>query len=266
MSTGSMREAGWVWEGIGFDPGVWPTIYGVGEGATYFDIPGANYIFHPNNEIAFAKLAHVPKVTADISKWVWYETKAETGRFTFAQTRNDDPNVVAAEGETVSRLSLQFANIVGAFIDDTHGVAVHENATPDAPRRIKDAVCSHNPNLDLWIVVYTHEFENEYWKDWVDAVDVINLWVWEYQNLAHIDEYIPRCQEVFPGKPIVMGIYIRDYPSRSPVPTDFLKIELEAIARHLEAGTLQGYNILGNCLIDQHPEQARLIRDFIAAH
>jgi len=100
----------------------------------------------------------------------------------------------------------------------------------------------------------------------VDAVDVINLWVWEYQNLVNIEEYIEGCRQVFPDKPIVMGIYIRDYPSRSPVPLDFLEIELNAIRKHLDTGILAGYNILGNCLIDQHPEQAEFIRDFIHSH
>ncbi len=266
MSAASMKEAGWVWEGIGFDPGVEPTVYGVGEGATYFGVPGANFIFHPNNEVNFAKLSHVPKVTGDISKWIWYETRAESDRFTFAQGRKDDPEIVAAEAAEVSRLSLEFPNIVGAFIDDTHGVAAHEKATPDAPAKIKEALRRHNPDLDLWIVVYTHEFENEYWQEWVDAVDVINLWVWEYENLVNIDEYIEGCRKVFPDKPIVMGIYIRDYPSQSPVPLDFLEIELNAILKHLEAGTMTGYNILGNCLIDQHPEQAKFIREFIHSH
>ena len=65
-----MRDAGWVWEGSGFDPGVEPTLYGVGEGATFFGLDGANYMFHPNTEVAFAKLARVPRVTADISKWI----------------------------------------------------------------------------------------------------------------------------------------------------------------------------------------------------
>lgn len=266
MGAVDMKQNGWVWEGIGFDPGVLPTIYGVGEGVEYFGVTGANYIFHPNDEVAMTKLAHVPRVTADISKWVWYETTAETGRFTFAQKRDDDPEVVAAEAATVSRLSLQFPNLVAAFIDDTHGVATHANARPDSPARIKEAVCGSNPDLDLWIVVYTHEFDKPYWSDWQDAVDVINLWVWEYQNLVHLDEYVARCHEVFPHKRVIMGIYIRDYPSRSPVPLKYLQIELETIARHLESGSLDGYNILGNCLIDQHPEQAEFIRSFIQSH
>ncbi len=266
MSAASMKEAGWVWEGSGFDPGVLPTIYGVGEGATYFGVDGAIYIFHPNNEIAFAKLAHVPKVAAEISKWYWYETKAETDRFTFAQTIDAAPQRVAAEAETVSRLSLEFPNVVAAFIDDTHAVAAHDDYTPDAPRQIKEALCSHNPDLDLWIVVYTTEFEYEYWEHWLDHVDVINPWVWDYQNLGNIDECVEGCQKTFPGKRIVMGIYIRDYGHQMPVPIESLEIELSAIARHLEAGTIEGYDILGNCLIDQHPEQAEFIREFIHSH
>jgi len=64
----------------------------------------------------------------------------------------------------------------------------------------------------------------------------------------------------------MMGIYIRDYGHKIPVPIASLEIELNAIARHLEAGTIEGYDILGNCLIDQHPEQAAFIRDFIQSH
>ncbi len=267
MSTRKMAQAGWVWEGLAFDPEVDPTVYGVGEGVKYFGVPGANFIFHPNNEVNFAKLSDVPRVTADISKWVWYATTAEgTGRHTFAQRRDDDPEVVKAEAAKVSRLSLDFPNVVAAFIDDTHGVCVRDNYTPDTPAQISEALHSDNPDLDLWIVVYTHELDKDYWQDWVDSVDVINLWIWRSEEIPGIDDDIARCRQLFPDKRLVMGVYMRDYTPRIPVPLDMLEIELEAIARHLEAGTLDGYNILGACLIDQHPEQAEFIRDFIRAH
>jgi len=262
-----MLEAGWVWEGLAFDPEVDPTVYGVGEGVTYFGLSGANFLFHPNNATNFAKLSHVPRVTADISKWVWYPTtSADTGRHTFAQRREDAPAVVAAEAEKVGRLSLDFPNVVAAYIDDTHGVCMHETYTPDTPRQIAEALRGPNPDLDLWIVVYTHEFDREYWQDWLDYVDVINLWVWESKNLPEIDAYIAECRELFPDQRLVMGVYMRDYTPRAPVAVDLLEIELSAIARHLEAGTLDGYSILAACLIDQHPEQAEFIRDFIHNH
>ena len=262
----ALRESGWVWEGLGFDPGVKPSIYGVGEGAPYFGAPGANFIFHENTEVTLAKLAHLPRVTADISKWEWYETKAADGRFTFAQHRDDSPGRVADEAEKVGRLSLEFPNLVGAFIDDTHGVAAHDEYSARVPACIRDALHRHNPALDLWIVVYVHELDKPYWRDWKGAVDVVNLWVWDCRELVRVEEAVARCRDVFPDQRIVLGIYLRDYPSRAPVPLDLLEIELEAIVRLMDKGLLAGYSILGGCLIDRHPEQAAFVRDFIRSH
>ena len=63
----SFREAGWVWEGFATHAGVKPTLYGVGEGWRWFGVPGVNFMFHPNNEIAFRKLQDAPRVVADLS-------------------------------------------------------------------------------------------------------------------------------------------------------------------------------------------------------
>lgn len=261
----AMTEYGWVWEGIGFDPGVLPTVYGVGEGIRYFGVPGANFLFHPNTRVNLAKLAHAGRVTADISKWVWFETTAENGRFTFAQTRDDAPATVAAEAEALSLLARDFPNVVAAYIDDTFGVAQHATYTRDSPRCIKEAVRRHRP-LDLWIVVYTHELDKEYWDDWMDFVDVVSLWIWESANLPATAEWVARCRTRFPRQRINMGIYIRDYSKKAPVAIPLLEAELDAIRRLHEAGDVESYSILGACLIDQHPEQAAYIRDYVRGH
>jgi len=266
MGARDMAEAGWVWEGLAFDPGLQPTVYGVGEGVEYFGVSGANFLFHPNTPVNLAKLSHVPRVTADISKWVWVPAQTETGRYTYAHSRQDDPETVIAEAEKLSRLSLDFPNLVAGFIDDTSGEATHDSYSTDTPRQVREALRSHNPDLDLWIVVYTHQLAEDLWGDWEDQVDVICLWVWKSSDLVDIDEHIARCRERFPRQRLVMGVYMRDYTLRAPVPLDLLEIELHSIARHLEAGVLDGYSILCTALIDQHPEQAEFIRDFIHSH
>lgn len=261
-----MVRAGWVWEGTGFDPGVLPTVYGVGEGVRYFGVPGATFIFHPNNRTNLAKLSHAEAVVADISKWVWYETKAENGRFTFAQRRGDNPETAAEEGEKLSALALEFPNIRGAFIDDTHWVSKHPAFTEDNPRKIKEAVQRRKSSLDLRIVAYTHELEQDWLDCWKDSVDVISLWVADSSELPKTKEYVERCRMVFQKQKIEMGIYLRDYSKRRPVALDLLECELDAIRGLLASGDLAGYDILGACLIDQHPEQAGLIRSYIKDH
>ncbi len=260
MSARNMREAGWVWEGLAFDPGLLPTIYGVGEGVRYFGLDRAHFIFHANTPLNLHKLDHVSEITADISKWKWVEGTNEVGRVYYAHDRDDNPDTVVSEAENLARLAPDFPNVTGAFIDDTSGEMEYDNYSADTSGLIGEAVRA--ADLDLWIVVYTHQLEPEMWAPWVDQVDVINLWVWNCGDLPEIDSYIARCRELFPEKRLTMGIYIRDYPLREGVPIDLLEIEMSAIARHLEAGTLDGYGILATCLIDQHPEQAEFIRDF----
>jgi hypothetical protein len=31
--------------------------------------------------------------------------------------------------------------------------------------------------------------------------------VWGYQHLDKLDDYLTRCMDLFPGKPIIMGCY-----------------------------------------------------------
>lgn len=260
-----MRDAGWVWEGLAFDPGVPPTVFGVGEGCEYFGLDRANFLFHPNTPFNFSKLAGVREFTAEISKWEWYETTAENGRFTFAQTRDDHPEKVAEEAAIVSELSVDFPNCTGAYIDDTHGIMRHDDYTPEVPAQIKQAACSQNPDMDLWIVVYTHEFDEEYWAHWRPYVDVVALWIWKSQQIPGIDEDIARCRELFPEARLNMGIYLRDFDIPAPVPIEMLQVQLESVKKHLEAGVLDGYAILSTCMIDGQVEQAEFVREFIHA-
>ncbi|HEY2934850.1 MAG TPA: hypothetical protein VGK99_24200, partial [Acidobacteriota bacterium] len=47
---------------------------------------------------------------------------------------------------------------------------------------------------------------------------------------------------------------------------DLLRVHWERVLRYLEAGKIHGYTILGARHIDGAPEQARWVRDFIAAN
>jgi len=266
MST--FREAGWVWEGHGFDPGLEPSIYGVGEGAAYFGLNRANFMFHRNTPVNLAKLRHLGQVVPEISKWKWVEIEPQTGKhgWGFAGWRDSHPETVIAEAANLSRVSLDFPNVTGALIDDSSAVFRYDAYNPDRPREIRAALHSANPKLKLWTVVYTHELHLEQWPAFVQFVDVVNLWVWKSQDLPQLEECVERCAKLFPGKEIIVGSYIRDYPAKIGVPLDLLQGQYEALLRLWEKGRISGYNILGACLIDMHPPQAELIRSFIDKH
>ncbi len=258
----TLRDVGWVWEGQGLDPDVFPSIFGVGEGCAYFGLSRACYMFHPNTELAMQKLSHLDEVVCDISKWKWRRTD-DGGT---AHWIDAAPESVKHEAGLVSGLSCDFPNVTGAIHDDMRGLIKRESWTPDQYADVYQALKASNANLKLWAVVYTHELDPQEWAGFEPFMDIVNLWVWEAKNLPHLDEYIARCRELFPGKPLIMGCYLRDYPTVAPVPMDLLKGQWAAVLRHIEGGTLDGYSILAAVLIDGHQEQANWVRDFIAAN
>ncbi|MBT3378779.1 MAG: hypothetical protein HN742_04080 [Lentisphaerae bacterium] len=266
MST--FRDAGWVWEGLGFDPGIEPSIYGVGEGAAYFGLDRANFMFHRNNRVNLSKLNHLGAVVPEISKWKWVELPPEPGKhgWGFANWRDSNPETVRDEAENLSRVSLEFPNISGAIIDDTSGIFTYEAYNAGRPQQISEALHCANPDLKLWLVVYTHQLDDDRWQHFLPFMDVVNLWVWECASLPRLEEYVSRCAEVFPGKEIIVGSYIRDYPTRAGVPLDLMAEQYGIIRDLLAQGRIGGYSILAGCLIDMHPPQAEYIRAFIDEH
>lgn len=258
----TLRDVGWVWEGQGLDPGVDPSILGVGDGCRYFGLSRANYMFHPNTPFAMQHLSWLDEVTCDISKWK-YKDSAQGGSEHWVDSA---PETVKSEAALVSRLSLEYPNITGAFHDDMLGLIRREKFTPEQYAEVYAAVKSANPALKLWIVVYTHELEAPEWKDFAPFMDVLNLWIWHSEELVDQDRSLAQCRERFPDKPLIMGCYLRDYTHRAPVALDLVKVQWESVLRNLETGLLQGFSILSANLIDGHQEQAKWIRDLIAAH
>ena len=261
----NLRECGWVWEGQGLDPDVHPSIFGVGEGARYFGLDKVHFLFHPNTTLAMAKLTDmgIREIVCDISKWCYVNSESGGTRHQVDAT----PARVRAEAELVSTLSLQFPRVTGAIHDDMKGLVNREKYTPADYAPIYVALKSRNPKLKLWTVVYSHELVGganlEFWRAFAPYVDVVEYWIWEAKNIPPMDDAVARCREVFPDKPIVMGCYLRDYPTRAPVPMPLLKQQWERVVHHVHAGNLAGYAILATVLIDEQQEQANWVRDVI---
>lgn len=259
----SLRDVGWVWEGQGIDPGVPPSVFGVGGGCEFFGLKRATFLFHPNTETALAKLSGLEEVVCDIIKWKF----VYTGDGGWKCGLEEQPGTMLTEARKVNRLADKFPNVTGAFLDDFAGIIKRHPDGSTELARVRTALTDGRPDLKLWTVVYSHELDADFWRPYLPLVDVVNLWVWEStKDLLKLDEYVDRAGAVFAGKPLVIGCYVRDYPTAAAVPMELVKFQFERIVRYLQEGKIAGYSILGAVLIDVHPKQACWIRDFIAAH
>jgi len=261
-----MRDVGYVWEGQPAYLDFPPSMYGLGEGCAYFGLRKAYYLYHGNNEAALSRLAHLDEVICDISIWRYRKVEDAQGAIGWGVYHEKSPEVIAEEAGKVSRLSLSFPNVRGAMLDDLQGAIRSQGYTADTCAGIRDVLKAQNPHLQVCSTVYTHELEAANWTDFDELIDVVFLWVWESANLVKLDDGVARCRELFPGKPIIMGCYLKDYTLKTAVPMDLLRHQWERIPGYLDRGLIDGFCILAACLIDRYPEQAAWVREFIAAN
>lgn len=267
MPAQRFADVGWAWEGQATDPGVPPSIFGVGEAAEFLGLNRSIFIFHPTTALALRKLSGKAEVAVDISKWVQDEHRLSESFYdvAWASKRDSRPEVALAEAELLSRMSLDFPNVSGAFIDDTTCMFEYGSYSTQVPEQIRAALHSANPDLKLWIVVYVTQLDADYWAPFLPFVDVISLWMGA-DDIPALDRHVARCAEIFPGKDISVGSYIRDYHAQRANPLDKIELQYETMYRLWREGRVAGYNILSAGVIDTAVAECEWIRDFIAAH
>jgi hypothetical protein len=255
-------DAGWVWEGQGLDHGVHPSIFGAGEGAEFFGLRRAFFMFHPNTELALQKLSGLEEVVCDISKW-GFKDSPKGGSDPVVDMRLE---TVCTEAERVSRLSRIHPNVTGALFDDMKALLEREGMDSEVSAALGFSLRMYNAALRLWAVAYSHDLESPFWEHCVAHIGGVNLWVWNPAELVHLEQHVGRARDRFPGRPLILGCYLRDYASRAPMPMEALQKQWEFVAKALGDGRLDGYAILGTVLIDGHLRQATWVRDFIRDH
>lgn len=266
-----LAEVGWCWDGQGIN-GQWrPSIFGAGEGTTWFGLRRTCFMFHPNTAMAMEKLRDlgIEEVVCDISKWEYQKVEHPDFPGLGAPMRmNHDGSIQrkCREAEIVGRLSLQYPLLTGAFDDDLYIKIKAEHIEPGDYAAVHLAVKSANPKLKHWGVVYAHELKKENWTGFTGFLDVVSFWVWKSADLVNLDRYVAECRELFPGTPINIGCYLRDFTLLDAVPMDLLNHQWNFVARAVADGTIQGFSIINGKMIDMHPQQATWVRDFIRAN
>lgn len=257
----SLRDVGWLWEGQGFNLGTPPSIYGLGQGASYFGFRNVCFMFHECDEHAMHLLNDVDQVVCDVTKWRF---NCKDDGWTKLQPQCN-PVAMRAEIEKLAILANRFDNITGAIFDDAYGLMTEQNFTPAQFGEVRAAMRDLAPRLKQWIITYTHELEHrEYWQEMSPYVDIVNLWVWESETLDTLMTNIDGCRALMPEKPIIMGVYMHDYPNRRALPVERVKWQMEQVAELLNRGIIAGFSVIGSVLIDIDRKQADIIRDYVA--
>ncbi len=150
------------------------------------------------------------------------------------------PFVYQRRIELVGKLVRRHPAIEGVLLDDMSSVGISHGFKPEHVRRIRELLNEKCPQVRIWGVLYTMNLDRPGVEAIVRETDVINLWVWHARDLVNLEQYVTQCEQTFPGKPIVLGLYLRDYGEGEPMTVEKMKLQCETARKLAHQGRIKG--------------------------
>ncbi len=219
------------------------------KGADYYGAQNVVYVYGPTDDKMMSMHSKYKRMICQINSNC--RTPGAQGSFT------DEENA-----EYLSKLSLKYPNIVGAMCDD---VATNycKIALPEPFEARYRGLKKYNDKLKMYGVIYAHELEKDF-SLIQDYIDVVNLWFWHKDYILEHDEYVAKCRDAFPNKPIILGIFLHEY-GRADCGNviELLKYQLDRAREYIAQGFVEGVIILGDREIKKWPAVAEAVKEYL---
>ena len=95
----------------------------------------------------------------------------------------------------------------------------------------------------------------------IEALDVVNLWVWNGRDLADLEEHVAFIEDLEPEKPIVVGLYLHNYGEGKNMTLELHEHQCTTALRLTHEGRIEGMVFL---TIDDNEEILKWTADWIA--
>jgi hypothetical protein len=135
-----------------------------------------------------------------------------------------------------------------------------------ALQRLRQRLDALPRRLDLWVVLYTHEFDLPALREHLALCAVVTLWTWRAQDLAKLTESFARFEQVTGDRRKVLGCYMWDYGAGQPMPVAAMEAQCEQGLKWLREGRIEGMIFLASCICDLELDAVEWTRRWIAAH
>ena len=224
------------------------------EGALMLDLPNMLMINCDGTPVPFSQEAYgYAESFVRMNKVLWGATGSGGFR-------------VGNEEAFICKLAEKYPNIGGAFLDDLF----HRfRGDPDSDSKMKAVLHEIRCGLDkacrpmeLYIVWYTSEIDSLS-SDAVADVDGITLWTFNCKELPLLEARFDGFREKFPDKKLMLGIYMYDFPSGSPLSDEQMEKQCEFGLRLLKEGQIHGMIFEANSVMGVGLPSERWLRNWI---
>jgi len=140
----------------------------------------------------------------------------------------------------VRALADRYPQIEGVLLDDMSTVKIDRGFKPQHIRQVRELLGDLHARIKVWGVLYTMSFDRPNMNDYIRELDVINLWTWHAKDIPNLARNVEYCERTFPGKPIVLGLYLYDYGENRRMPRELLERQCATALELACAGRIQG--------------------------
>jgi len=135
--------------------------------------------------------------------------------------------------------------------------------SPEDLRALRQRLAIGDRRLDLAVTLYMHQLSPRILPH-LEFCDVVSLWTWRAQDLHHLEASFARFRELAPAQRVLLGCYLWDFGTGTPMPLDLMKRQAELGLQWLCAGQVEGLIFLATNVCDLGLETVAWTRDWIA--
>ena len=137
--------------------------------------------------------------------------------------------------------------------------------TPPQVASLRQHLNAEAPGVRLWGVVYVHLFRDQAMDqgEHIKLMDGITLWNWDPADFRDIEQNVARIEEMAPGKPITLGLYMWDYQNKGKMPRELMRLQCEKALALAKLGRVRGLVFLA---VNNDAETITWTRDWIHEH
>lgn len=135
---------------------------------------------------------------------------------------------------------------------------------PEDLRALRQRLVLGDRRLDLAVTLYTHQLSPRILPH-LEFCDVVSLWTWRAQDLHHLEANVARFRALAPAQRVLLGCYLWDFGTGTPMPLDLMKRQAELGLQWLRAGQVEGLVFLATNVCDLGLETVAWTRDWIAS-
>ena len=172
------------------------------------------------------------------------------------------PDAELGNTEDILAILNSTQNVTGGVVDDFFSPERMKRFPPEVLKKIKTAL--NEKGLDFWCVLYDHQLDLDL-RPYLKCFDGVTFWIWECENIAKMDEYLPKIVSLAEGKKLMGGIYLWDYDGKHNCPMDARLFE-DQLSRYfamVKSGALDGVIFCSSTVGDADLPTHKILKDYI---